>query len=325
MLLALDCSNKQEMISFILNFLIKMKDLDQIDNKMKDLKKDLKRVRLNRLTNLSYLSTLLQMDLKKHFLLKCFILFSFLIGCSAINQKHSKAQKEEAQYRYQLAYGSFFESKNGDAALQDILLSLQAVEDDPQTHFLAGLIFSGRGRYLDAISHYQKAIELKKDFYEAQNNLGTIYLTLEQWDQAIPVFDALSQNVLYPSPGLSHNNLGWAYYKKKDFQKAKSHFLSAIQLSPTLCPSYNNMGLTFMAFEDIEPAIRYLKQAIDRCPQYAEPYHHIGQIFFTLKRFDLSKKAFEKCSKLASESPIGLKCDQKLSLMSNGYQDETSE
>jgi type IV pilus assembly protein PilF len=304
---------------------MKMKDLREIDIKMSELKKELKRVRLNRLTNLSYLATLLRMDLKKQVFFKSIALLCCMLGCSAINQKHTKAQKEEAQYRYQLAYGSFFESKNGDAALQDILLSLQAVEDDPQTHFLAGLIFSGRGRHLDAISHYQRAIELKKDFYEAQNNLGTIYLTLEQWDQAIPVFEALSQNVLYPSPGLSHNNLGWAYYKKKNFQKAKAHFLSAIQLSPTLCPSYNNMGLTCMALEEFEPAVRYLKQAIDRCPQYAEPYHHIGQIFFTLKRFDLSKKAFDKCSKLASESPIGLKCDQKLSLMSNGYQDETSE
>jgi type IV pilus assembly protein PilF len=277
------------------------------------------------LTKLSYLDSLQLMNLKFCFLTKLLILALVLSSCGSFVNKHSKAMVDAAKYHYDLAYGSYIESQNGEVALQEILLSLQAVEDDPQTHFLAALIFSGRNRTLDAIKHYKRAIELNKDFYEAQNNLGTMYLTLEQWDLAIPLFESLSQNVLYPSPGLSHNNLGWAYYKKKEYAKAKQHLLSAIQLSPSLCPPHNNMGLTLIELGELESAVRYLKQAIDRCPKYAEPYHHIGQIFLKLKQYDLSKKAFLKCSSLAVESPLGVKCDKKLSLLSNGYEDEPTE
>lgn len=236
-----------------------------------------------------------------------------LSGCGP-SRSEVKKQQEQAQYHYDLAYGYFFDKKNrrGEAALLEVVKSLEIKEDNPDAHLLAGLIFMGRKRHLDAIRHYRRAIELKPDFYYAQNNLAAAYLASERYDDAIGVLDKLVANMLYDRQGHGHNNLGWAWYKKGNLARARQHFATAIELGPKLCPPRNNLGLVYFEEKRLDRAEKYLRSALEKCPAYAEPAYHLGRVQLQRGDTQAARESFERCQKYAGESPLADQCAERL-------------
>ena len=229
-------------------------------------------------------------------------------GCGPQPSTLNQSQFNESQYHYKLAYGYFFESKNGDLALQEILKSLKKNNANFKAHFLAGLIFSGRANWLKAIESYRRAIELNPQYYEAQNNLSTVYLSLGQWKKAIKVLTPLVQKMEYQTPAFGRNNLGWAYYKLKKYQQALNEFTNANQLNPQLCPPYNNVGLTYLALNDIERSIQFFNQGLKRCPRYVELYLNLGRVYLQHGYRHDALPFLKKCHQMSPDSSIGLRC-----------------
>lgn len=236
-----------------------------------------------------------------------------LSGCGP-SRTEVKKQQEQAQYHYDLAYGYFFDKKNerGEAALLEVIKSLEIKEDNADAHLLAGLIFTGRLRHLDAIRHYRRAIELKPDLLYAQNNLATSYLATERYDEAIEVLEKLLANILYDRQGHGHNNLGWAWYKKGDLMRARRHFTQATLLGPKLCPPHNNLGMTYVQQQKLDKAEKHLRLALRKCPAYAEPAYHLGRIQLQRGDFKGARESFERCLKYAGDSPLADQCAERL-------------
>lgn len=236
-----------------------------------------------------------------------------LSGCGP-SRSEIKDQREQAQYHYDLAYGYFFDKKTerGEAALLEILKSIEIKEDNADAHLLAGLVFMGRRRPVDAIRHYRRSLVLQPDLYYAQNNLAAAYLSMERYDEAIKVLQKLAGTILYDQQGHAQNNLGWAYFKKGDLMKARKHFHDAIMLTPQLCPPRNNLGMLYLKQNKLELADKYLRQAIERCPSYAEPAYHMGRLLFRRGDSEAARKHFELCLKYAGESPLADQCAERL-------------
>lgn len=234
-------------------------------------------------------------------------------GCGP-SRADVKKQQEQAQYHYDLAYGYFFDKKNerGEAALLEVVKSLEIKEDSADAHLLAGLIFMGQMRHLDAIRHYRRAIELKPDFYYAQNNLAAAYLATERYDEAIEVLSKLVSTILYDRKGHALNNLGWAWYKKGNLQRARQHFVTATQMGPKLCPPHNNLGMLYADQSDHEQAEKHLRLALKKCPAYAEPAYHLGRLQTQRGDFKGARESFERCLKYAGESPLADQCAERL-------------
>jgi tetratricopeptide (TPR) repeat protein len=54
----------------------------------------------------------------------------------------------------------------------------------PNGNYGLGLLYSKQGRYEDAVGQFQRAIELKKDFYDAYAEMGYAYASMGQSDKA---------------------------------------------------------------------------------------------------------------------------------------------
>jgi tetratricopeptide (TPR) repeat protein len=246
-----------------------------------------------------------------------------LLAWVAVACGPSRAQLEErrqkADYHYKLAFGYLFDPnpdvRDAQMALQESQRALDADADHAEAHFLHALILMGRERYLDAITHYKRAIELKPDFYFAHNNLAATYLAMERWDDAIAVLEPLVVNAYYTTQANGLNNLGWAYYKKGNLAVAKKHFTGAIAQSPKLCPAYNNYALVLIDEGNAAKAEEILNEAIRRCPGYAEPYFHLGRVQMRSERSPLAVKSFQKCKDLSGDSPLSERCARQLALL----------
>lgn len=245
------------------------------------------------------------------------LVFLALSGCGP-SRSEVKKQQEQAQYHYDLAYGYFFDEKNqrGETALIEIIKSLEAKEDNPDAHLLAGLILAGRRDYVDAERHYKRSLELATDgfdaIYYARNNLAAVYLATERYDDAIRELKQLVGQKLYSRQGHAYNNLGWAWYKKGNLRRAELNFISAIQHAEKLCPPRNNLGLVYLDENKLHQAETHLRRALNKCPTYAEPAYHMGRL--QIRRGDslAARQSFERCLKYAGESPLADQCAARL-------------
>ena len=68
------------------------------------------------------------------------------------------------------------------------------------------MALAGRGQSIEAIAHYQKALEIKPDYAEAHNNLGIALAGRGQVDEAIAHYQKALE--IKPDYAYAHNNLG---------------------------------------------------------------------------------------------------------------------
>ena len=64
-------------------------------------------------------------------------------------------------------------------------------------HYNFAVVLAGQKRLGEAIVQYQKALELKPDFFEARHNLAVLLIETGQFDQAVEQF----QKVLFGQAG----------------------------------------------------------------------------------------------------------------------------
>lgn len=254
-----------------------------------------------------------------------FMMVMILVLANSCGGSPDQSKLDRAAYHHKLAYGHFFESHDGDSALQEVLESLRLDPNKPEVHMLAGLIYTGRSDLLKALTHYTQALELKPDFFEAKNNLGTVYLALGRWDKAIEVFQDLTSRDEYRTPAMGFNNLGWARYKSGQKDLALRAFVTATQLNPRLCPPHNNAGMVYLERGDLERAERSLTRGIKRCPRYAEPHLHLGRVY--LKRADSERAlaSWQRCRALAGDSELSLRCRQLIREAGGTISDDLEE
>ena len=79
--------------------------------------------------------------------------------------------------------------KIANALLSLLLLSScagMAFLSGAESEFEQGLALFNRGRYQEAIHHFERAVDKEPDFVQAHLYLGRSYLSLTRWRQAVP-------------------------------------------------------------------------------------------------------------------------------------------
>jgi len=231
------------------------------------------------------------------------------VGCAAADRTKDESEIKDAEWHYKMGVG-YFENHKIHPAKRSLMKALEMDPEMAKAHFLLGFIYSGRRKYHKAIEHYKKAIELKENYYQAKNNLGSVYLAMERWRSAVDLFEGLIEESMYPTPELAHNNLGWAHYNLRNYDKAQKHLKTAVFLKPGMCLAYNNLGLTHREIGNLAEAKDKFRKAIRKCPdRYAEPHFNLAKIL--QREGDPSaQQHFRECARLKPESNLGNRCRQ---------------
>jgi len=236
-----------------------------------------------------------------------------LLGCSG-TQARDEARAEQSEYHFQLAYG-YYLSNESPMAIRELREAL--VHDDRNTSalLLLGVIFQGRRDFVNAEHYYRTALDISPNLHEARNNLGTVLLHTERWDEAVELFSALTRVDIYNTPQHAHNNLGWALYNLGRYQEALDQFELAIMFEPDYCLAYNNKGMALERLGHTRDAQRAYDGAVRRCATYAEPHYRLAVLL--VQSSDEVERAFElfqRCYDMQPESLYGQRCFEYLSL-----------
>lgn len=116
-----------------------------------------------------------------------------------------------------------------------------------------------KGDLEGAIAHYQKALGIDPSFYPALNNLGGAYERQGNHQRAEQVL--LKALEINPNDGQSYVNLGHVFYEEGRYPEARARLEEGIKRSPNSATARFFLGSTELKLGDLGPAESNLKQA----------------------------------------------------------------
>lgn len=128
----------------------------------------------------------------------------------------------------------------------------------PQGYLNRGIAFGQAGDNAAALADINRAIEIKKDFYEAYYNRAFAYSMMGEYGKAIgDLTTSLNINPMYAD---AYHNRGTAYANLGDYGAAIEDFKMAASLSPS-ASTYLNLGLAYKKTGDRDNANESFRMA----------------------------------------------------------------
>lgn len=173
----------------------------------------------------------------------------------------------------------------------------------------------------------KSSAEKKAEIYY---NQGTADLVNKDYTSALK--NLLQAYSLSPKDSRISNNLGMAYYFKKDTQMATRYLIKAIELDKNNADArvnlatikmelkdfdaaeaeykqilknltyenqyrtYYNLGVISLQRKNLAQAVRYFRQSIEVSAQYCPAHYQLGKIAYAQKNFDLALTKFKDAS-----------------------------
>jgi type IV pilus assembly protein PilF len=227
-------------------------------------------------------------------------------GCA-----HTPSEKERrsAEIHYDLAVQAQQQGLMQDA-VRELNQALEKDPDSPEANNLMGILLHLSFRRPDeAIVHYERALKVRPTYSEARNNLANVHLDQGRYDTAIKLYEQVLNDMLYPTPFMAQGNMGWAYYKKGDPERALQSIKAAVTTNPGFCLGYKNLGHIYDELGKTDDACRQYSRYRENCPDVADAYMREGVCEAKRGQVDAAKEAFAGCEAKARAAEHQLKDD----------------
>jgi len=109
----------------------------------------------------------------------------------------------------------------------------------PEAYTHLAWAFSFLGEYDQAIEFCKVAISLDPDYGNPYNDIGAYLLEKGDTDQAIPYLRRAARARRYDQHHYAHFNLGRAWERKHQFDKAMTEYKRAVEMAPDYEPAKN--------------------------------------------------------------------------------------
>lgn len=160
-----------------------------------------------------------------------------------------------------------------------------------------GIALASKGQYEQAISEFNKALELSPVYAQAYYNRGIAHLSMGQYDRAIIDFNRVIElgkevegassmtirGAAYVPQNMYaqiHYYRGTAYLYKAQYDLAIADFTQALQIDPKHAQAYNNRAASFTEGGRFEQAKSDVDKALQLNPKYALAYMNRGLIYY---------------------------------------------
>lgn len=132
--------------------------------------------------------------------------------------------------------------------------------DLSETFVLLGRSYYFLAQYRQAISAYQKAIDVNPKSYQAWNNLGILYMDIQEIQDAEKCY--LTALQIQPGYPFALASLSVVYIRKNQPGKAIELLEKSLQSTPGMAIGYANLALAYGMVHRFSDADQALKQAI---------------------------------------------------------------
>lgn len=134
---------------------------------------------------------------------------------------------------------------------------------------------AGKAIMLDsAIRELQRSVDIFPKFSDAYNQMGVAFYRKKNYEKAFEKYQlALGAN---PTDATVHNNMGTVLFETGRYQEAINAFTQAVRYNKGYAEAYANLGSGYGMLQQYDNAITNLKLAIKYNPSYAQAYFFLG-------------------------------------------------
>jgi len=116
------------------------------------------------------------------------------------------------------------------------------IEDTAEGHTFLGWTYSFMNKYEEAIEECLKAIKVDPEFGNPYNDIGSYYISLAKFDEAIPWLKKAKKAKRYASPEFPFVNLGRVYEIQGLFPEAIKEYKKALKINSAYTPAKFALG-----------------------------------------------------------------------------------
>ncbi len=179
--------------------------------------------------------------------------------------------------------------------------------NDAETNYIHGNVLKLQKKFKESIIFYQKAIELKKNYFEAYNNLATSQKNIGLKHEA---FENYKHAINLKANNLEANyNLANLLYDEKRFEEAREIYERVIKIDSNFAQSYLFIGLINSVQGKFEEAKNYFLKAIDKDKFLTEAYVY----YVKTRKIDKNDNIIKVLEKLINNNDLHPKHEQDIS------------
>jgi Tfp pilus assembly protein PilF len=252
-------------------------------------------------------------------------------GCAS----HPKRDPDQSGVLYDLGV-RFYQERRIEAAVEQFNGALKADPENAEAYLMLGNIALNQGhdyiqqaetadclqgrdaelvrqdatrKFREAEQRFRRAVELRPTLAEAWNNLAVAALSLQEWDAAITASEEALKNPGYASPEIARANLGWAFFQKKESQRAWKELHEAVARAPSFCVGRYRLAKVYVDRGDMEQAAENIEAVVNdnRCP--IQEAFLLGGLVEKRRRDVVRARAlFGRCAEMAPRSCLAAEC-----------------
>ncbi len=132
-------------------------------------------------------------------------------------------------------------------------------------------------QWQSAILAFERAIELKPDFFWSWHHLADVLTKLQKWQLAVEAYNRAVE--IDPQFFWSWHNLADALTKLQQWQPAVEAYNRAVEIDPEFFWSWHNLADVLIKLQDWDQAIAIYLQAIQLKPDHQLVYQKLGLAF----------------------------------------------
>jgi Tfp pilus assembly protein PilF/peroxiredoxin len=173
-------------------------------------------------------------------------------------------------------YGLELSEQGYDAAALVAFEHVAKVDPSAITFYNLGTLYMRRGRTADARAAFERALQLQKDYADANNSLGALLAQGGDVPAAIERFRAaLLAKPQFPD---AMNNLGFTLFQTGNAAQARELYEKALALQPVFPEALNNLGIYYGTQRDLDRALTYFQQAVDQRASFGEAANNLALV-----------------------------------------------
>ncbi len=151
-------------------------------------------------------------------------------------------------------------------------------------------------RYKDALSTYDRALELRPDYAKAWNGQGKTLYELKEYQEALVAYDKAIQ--LKPDYLEAWRGRGFTLSQLQRYQESVSSLDKVLLLDKKQPEIWNEKGEVLTKIKQYDQAIDSYNNAIELRQDYYEAWYNKALVLNNLRRYDEALVAYDKVTEL---------------------------
>ena len=187
------------------------------------------------------------------------------------------------------------EIKNIESAIVNCNRAVEIDKSLPSVEITLGRIYTEQGKYEQALSSFQEALERDPKNSDAYRGRAIALMDMGKTKEAELSYKKSIE--AKPDYWGGYSKLGVFYFQQGRYEEAAAQFQQVVTLNPNNASGYRNLGAVYGRLGRYDEAIKSFEKSLELEPDY-RTYQQIATVYTKRNKFREAARAFEKVLEL---------------------------